>query len=164
MYKRQEFLERRKNGRKGDVKGIHPITMINLGAPRRLPPASLRCRQEQRRRKRGLPGDENLLNRYNKQPGLNKTPVQKGELAVTRWETGKKGGRIVRRGEGGGRNSSNYDDEYRCRRSGILILGHADGMARERGKERGAVAPYLPPPRSVSSPSASRRESERPWA
>lgn len=51
---------------------------------------------------------------------------------------------------------SNYNDEYQCRRSGILILGY-NGMIG-KGRE-GLLLWYLPPPRS----SFQRVTSERPW-
>lgn len=49
---------------------------------------------------------------------------------------------------------SNYDDEYRCRRSGILILGH-NGMVG-KGVKRGAVA-LVPSASAFVSPAGNER-------
>lgn len=49
---------------------------------------------------------------------------------------------------------SNYDDEYRCRRSGILILGH-NGMVG-KGVKRGAVA-LVPSASAFVSPTGNER-------
>lgn len=56
--------------------------------------------------------------------------------------------------KGRGRNSSNYDDEYRCRHSGILILGHDETVGK--GVKRGAVAP-VPSASAFVSPAGNER-------
>lgn len=49
---------------------------------------------------------------------------------------------------------SNYDDEYRCRRSGILILGHNEMVGK--GVKRGAVA-LVPSASTFVSPAGNER-------